>query len=90
MLRGDEDEILLQKEGDAATVKTTIRSLLLLLVLSAPMFACDLSAKNGPPSNAVVLDVIANSALEPWLEDAVEAFNDQKVKTEDRSESTFN
>jgi Ca-activated chloride channel family protein len=84
MLRGDEDEILLQKEGDAATVKTTIRFLMLLLVLSVPMFACDLSTQNGPPSNAVVLDVIANSALKPWLEDAVEAFNAQKVKTEDK------
>jgi Ca-activated chloride channel family protein len=83
-MRGDEDEILLQKEGDAATVKTTTRFLMLLLILSVPMFACDLSTQNGPPSNAVVLDVIANSALKPWLEDAVEAFNDQKVKTEEK------
>jgi Ca-activated chloride channel family protein len=65
-------------------VKTTIRFLMLLLILTIPMFACDLSIQNGPPSNAVVLDVIANSALKPWLEDAVEAFNDQKVKTEEK------
>jgi Ca-activated chloride channel family protein len=65
-------------------VKTTIRFLMLILLLAIPMFACDLSGQNGPPSNAVVVDVIANSALKPWLEEAVETFNDQKVKTEEK------
>ncbi len=64
-------------------MKTTRRYLILVFVLTISLFACDLFTQEGPPSNAVVLDVIANSALKPWLDDAVEAFNDQKVKTEE-------
>ena len=81
---GDEGENLLQNEGDATTVKKTRRTLMLVLILAISIFGCDLSTRGGPPSNAVVLDVIANTALRPWLEDIVEAFNEDKVKTEEK------
>jgi Ca-activated chloride channel family protein len=68
-LGGDEGENLLQNEGDATTVKKTRRTLMLVLILTISIFACDLSTQGGPPSNAVVLDVIMNTALKPWLED---------------------
>jgi Ca-activated chloride channel family protein len=80
----DELEILLQNEGDIFTVKTKRRYLMLVLILAISMFACDVFTQAGPPSNAIVLDVMANTALKPWLENAVEAFNDQKVKTEEK------
>jgi Ca-activated chloride channel family protein len=83
-LRGDDEENLLQTEEEAATVKKTRQILMLILVLTSATFACDLFTQGGPPSNAVVLDVVANTALKPWLENAVEAFNNQKVKTEEK------
>lgn len=65
-------------------MKKTQHLLMLVLVLTMPMFACDVFTQEGPPSNAVVVDVLANSALKPWLEGAIEEFNDAKIKTEDK------
>jgi Ca-activated chloride channel family protein len=55
---------------------------MLVLVLIIPMLACSIFTQVGPPSDALIVDVVANSALKPWLESAVEVFNDEKVKTE--------
>ena len=54
--------------------------LLLLAVLSLAALACRLGG-GGPPRNAVVITVTANTSLRPWLEPAVEAFNDARVET---------
>jgi Ca-activated chloride channel family protein len=55
---------------------------MLALALILPMIACSVFTQEGPPSNALVIDVVANTALTPWLEEAVGAFNDAKFKTE--------
>jgi Ca-activated chloride channel family protein len=64
------------------TVKKTRLYLMLALALILPMIACSVFTQEGPPSNALVIDVVANTALTPWLEEAVGAFNDDKFKTE--------
>lgn len=42
---------------------------------------CSLTGRGGPPSNAVAIDVTANTSLKPWLETAAESFNDERIKT---------
>jgi Ca-activated chloride channel family protein len=64
------------------TVKKTRLYLMLALALILPMIACSVFTQEGPPSNALVIDVVTNTALTPWLEEAVGAFNDDKFKTE--------
>jgi Ca-activated chloride channel family protein len=59
-----------------------IRGLLWLtvfLVLAA--MACNFTAGDGPPRNAVVIDVVANSSLGNWLTSAVQSFNDAGMET---------
>lgn len=65
--------------------KSPLRIFILLLFLfGLPLIACSfLSIGSEIPSNAIVLDVHANSALTPWLEEAIEEFNDSRTKTED-------
>lgn len=46
------------------------------------MLACSLFQSSGPPRNAVVVEVLANSALTPWLRTVSERFNDEQFKTE--------
>lgn len=49
---------------------------LLIATLSLPALACGLFDNgDGPPRNAVIVDVVANTALAPWLETAVADFN---------------
>jgi Ca-activated chloride channel family protein len=55
---------------------------LLILILSLPALACGLTETEGPPRNAVIVPVLANSSLEPWLTEAVNAFNETEVETE--------
>jgi Ca-activated chloride channel family protein len=56
------------------------RSLWLLVsLLFLAMLAC--GGSDGPPSNAVVIDVLANSSLQPWLETAVAQFNESETET---------
>jgi Ca-activated chloride channel family protein len=64
-------------------VKALRQLLLLTLVLSLPALACASLTREGPPSNAVVIEVMANSALVPWFEAAVQEFNDSRTETED-------
>lgn len=57
--------------------------LLLLLLLLLPALACGLDlGSDGPPRDAVVLEVVANSSLSPWLESVVTSFNEEEVETE--------
>ncbi|MFN2224021.1 MAG: substrate-binding domain-containing protein [Chloroflexota bacterium] len=53
--------------------------LIVLLVLAA--VACDFTAGDGPPRNAVVVDVVANSSLGNWLSGAVQRFNEAEIET---------
>lgn len=57
----------------------------LLILLLLPMLACGLFDSIGPeiPRNAAVVNVVANTSLQPWLETAVPAFNDSKAKNSD-------
>ncbi len=60
------------------------RSLSLLFVLLAlPMMACGLFGLDGDaiPSNAVVVNVAANTTAAPWLETAVTTFNASETET---------
>jgi Ca-activated chloride channel family protein len=61
------------------------RSIFLLLVmLSLPALACSVFGRdvsNSAPRNALVVNVVANSSLEPWLATAVTQFNDSESET---------
>lgn len=61
----------------------SFRSLLLLLgLLALTTLACGLFSDPGaPPRNAVVVEVGANSSLEPWLTTAVAEFNASETQT---------
>jgi Ca-activated chloride channel family protein len=54
--------------------------LLLLAGLLLAGLACGLGG-DGPPSNAVVVEVMANASLGPWLETAVTQFNESETET---------
>ena len=56
-------------------------TLMLIAILGLTTITCSLTAGGGPPRNAVVVDVTANTSLRPWLEPAIESFNDARVKT---------
>ncbi len=59
---------------------------LLILLLILPALACGLlegSDSGAPPSNAAVVEVMANTSLTPWLETAVAEFNAAEIKTSD-------
>lgn len=63
-------------------MKKTRHLALLLLLLSLPALACGLTESEGPPRNAVVVPVLANSSLGPWLAEAIAAFNEEAVETQ--------
>jgi Ca-activated chloride channel family protein len=54
--------------------------LFLLISLLFAGLACGLGG-DGPPSNAVVINVTANASLGPWLETAVIQFNESETET---------
>jgi Ca-activated chloride channel homolog len=54
---------------------------LLLVVLSLPALACGLSQPDGPPRNALVIPVLANTSLVPWLDEAIASFHDSEAET---------
>lgn len=62
-----------------------LRSLLLFVaVLCVATLACGLfDFGDGPPSNAVVVNVAANTSLTPWLETAVAAFNEAGIEDDE-------
>jgi Ca-activated chloride channel family protein len=53
----------------------------LVALLGLAALACGFSG-DGIPSNAVVVNVIANTSLTPWLETAVSTFNDTETENE--------
>ena len=57
----------------------------LIGLLSMTTLACGLSeiGNDGPPSNATVVNMVANTSLEPWLNTAVSEFNATKTETSD-------
>jgi Ca-activated chloride channel family protein len=55
--------------------------LLPIAILGLVTLACNLFAQEGPPRNAVQIEVVANTSLTPWLEEAIESFNDAKIET---------
>jgi Ca-activated chloride channel family protein len=55
--------------------------LLLLTILGLTTITCRLTPSGGPPRDAVMVHVTANTSLTPWLETAIEGFNDAKVET---------
>ncbi len=64
--------------------RTNFRSFLLLLsLLTLPTMACGLFNldEEGPPSDAVVVNMVANTTLAPWLETAVTNFNESESAT---------
>ncbi len=58
-------------------------AVLALVALGAGVLACGqlLPQPGGPPFNAAVINITANTALKPWLESAVQKFNDSGTKT---------
>ena len=58
------------------------RLFLFVGVLALAAVACGLGQSDGPPSNAVVTEVTANSSLGPWLRAAVANFNEAGVETD--------
>jgi Ca-activated chloride channel family protein len=58
------------------------RSILLLTtVLVLTTITCGLGGNGGPPRNAAMVNVTANTSLQPWLESAVVQFNEAGVET---------
>ena len=56
---------------------------LLVGLLGLAALACSLTDNGGPPRNAAVVNVIANTSLQPWLETAVPNFNDTQTENSD-------
>jgi Ca-activated chloride channel family protein len=60
---------------------TLLAITLAILFIGVVAIACNLASSGGPPFNAAVVNVIANTSLRPWLDTAVPAFNSSGVKT---------
>ena len=57
---------------------------LLLFLLVLPALACGFGGtETGPPPNAEVVDVVANTSLTPWLREAIANFNEMEIESED-------
>lgn len=64
--------------------KNSIRGLLYLAAaLALVAVACSLGGGNGPPSNAVVIEAMANTSLGAWLTETVTMFNEGEFETAD-------
>jgi len=55
--------------------------LLLITILGLTTVTCSLTTDDGPPRNAVLVEVAANTSLTPWLEAATERFNEARTET---------
>ena len=56
----------------------TVIAILTIATLSCGLFTV---SSDGPPNNAVVIDVVANTSLTPWLETAVSNFNNSDFES---------
>lgn len=61
--------------------KPLFNILLLVTILSLTTVACGLCTSSGLPRNAVLVEVVANTSLTPWLQSAIDNFNEAKTKT---------
>lgn len=63
----------------------SLRGIGLLLLLALPTMACGLFgiSGDGPPNNAVIVDIYANTSLQPWLQTAVSEFNAADLESSD-------
>ncbi len=62
----------------------SIRGILtVVVVLALATIACGAGNDEGPPRNAMVVDVLANSSLGDWLTQAADRFNESEVETSD-------
>lgn len=55
----------------------------LVVALMMPAFACTLTQSDGPPRNAVQIDILANTSLTAWLADSVADFNAAGIENAD-------
>lgn len=55
--------------------------LVTMLAVATVTCTCSPAGGDGPPRNAVMVEVTANTSLTPWLETAIESFNDAKNET---------
>ncbi len=59
-----------------------IRAIIMMVgILSLTALACGFGSDEGPPRNAAIVNVTANSSLDGWLTDATEQFNAAEVET---------
>jgi Ca-activated chloride channel family protein len=67
------------------SARLLLNVLLLVVVVCLPTASCCVcppgNGSSGPPSNAVQIEVRANTSLTPWLTQAVERFNKTQTKT---------
>lgn len=62
-----------------------IAGAVIVLSLSTVMCTCSSNGTSSPPRNATVVDVVANTGVAPWMEQAVEQFNKARIETADGS-----
>lgn len=55
----------------------------LLFAAGLATLACSLGSSDGPPRNAAVIEVMANSSLASWLNPAIDLFNEAELETAD-------
>lgn len=53
-----------------------------LFLLIIPALACGFGGSDGPPRNAAVVEMTANTSLMPWLTSEADAFNERGLETE--------
>jgi Ca-activated chloride channel family protein len=75
-----------KRKGKIMNFKNYRSLFLLLMMLSLPAMACSVfnsssGSSSSAPRNALVLPIMANSSLEPWLTTAVTQFNATETKT---------
>lgn len=63
------------------TYKSVYKLLLVLSLLLLASLACSLSGGDGPPNDATLVNVVANTSLGAWLTNAVATFNETGVET---------
>ncbi|MDM8526869.1 VWA domain-containing protein [Anaerolineales bacterium HSG24] len=63
--------------------KRIFTSFMAIIILTLTTLACNLT-NDGPPSNAIEIEIVANTSLTPWLQEAIVKFNEAKLETSGR------